>query len=97
MFKFEAELWPRRGQREAFGPFEDYHRWTSEQVFETEGFEIVERFDAVQVAVVNLVGVSIDMIQSKGWAGDLVFLGGAQPSDDAFGQSSFSAAEVAGQ
>src|ERR1700676_2635133 len=97
MFKFEAELWPRGGQREAFGPFEDYHRWTGEQVFETEGFEIVEGFDAVQVAVVNLVGVSIDMNQSKGRAGDLVFIRRAQPSDDAFGQSSFSAAEIASQ
>src|SRR5260370_13006069 len=79
MFELEANLRPGRRQGEALGPFENHHRGAGEDIFEAQSLEIVEAFDAVEVAVVNLVNASVDVDQSKRGAGDLIFFCAAQP------------------
>jgi hypothetical protein len=87
MLEPEADLRPRRGQRKALGPLEDDHGWFGEYVFEAEGLEIVKIFNAVEVGVVDLGGIRgpVNVNEGKSWAGDFVFGGGAEPSDDALG------------
>ena len=85
VFETEAELRPGGWQGEALGPFQDYYRGVGEDIFEAQGFEVVEIFDAVEVAVIDLVSAAVDMDQRKGGAGDFVFFRRAQPSYDAFG------------
>jgi hypothetical protein len=86
MLEAEAELRPRRGKGKALGPFEDDHGGFGEYVFEAEGLEIMEIFNAVEVRVIDLGRLrrSVDVHQCKSWAGDFVFGSGAESSDDTF-------------
>src|SRR5260370_7343847 len=71
MFELEANLRPGRRQGEALGPFENHHRGAGEDIFESQSLEIVEAFDAVGVAAVNLINASVHLPQSTRCAADL--------------------------
>jgi len=92
-----AHLGPGGWQGEAFGPFQDGYGGGGKHVLEAEGLEIVETFDAVEIGMINLGGFPVDVDEGKGGAGDVVFFGGTEACDDAFGEGGFTAAEVAGK
>src|SRR5256885_13553393 len=98
MFKEDANLGPGRRERKAFRPFENDDGGLGENVFHAERFEIVKFFDAIEVAMENLLlGVfgAVNVKESERRTRDVFFGGGAQSADDAFGQRGFAAAKIA--
>src|SRR5437016_14409955 len=99
MFEEDANLGPRRRERKALRPFENDDGGLGKNVFHAERFEIVEFFDAIEIAVEDfLLGVfgTVNVEERERGTRHVFFGGGAEATDDAFGQRGFAAATLAG-
>src|SRR6202521_3444753 len=94
MLQADSLLLPWRIQRKAFRPFQNYDPRLVEKVLKTQGFEIVEALNTVQVCVIDLFRVPIDMDQRKRRTCNFLFAGSSEAGNDAFRQGSFSAAKI---
>ena len=85
MLQLHPDLWPGRLEGEPFGPFQNSHGGGREDILHAQSLKIVETLNAVQIGVVDLGGLAIDVNEREGWAGDVVFVGGPEAGNDAFG------------
>src|SRR5689334_5722421 len=100
MFEPDANLRPGRRNRKAFRPFENDDGRRGEDVFHAERFEIVEFFDAVEVAMKNfLFGAlwAVNVEEREGGTRDIFFGGGAEAANDSFGERGLASAKIAGE
>src|SRR5262249_39734009 len=100
MFQADADLRPGGGKRKSFRPLEDDNFLADKNVFHAECFEIVKFFDAIEIAVKNLLrGVlrAINMQQCESGTGDVFFGRSAESTYNSLGQRGFPAAEIAGK
>ena len=73
MFQPDSHLWPRRLQRKALRPFQNYDGRLCKYIFQSQRLKIVEVLDAVQIGVVNLGSFSVDVNERKSWTRDFIF------------------------
>ena len=82
---------------EALRPFQNYHPWGCENIFNSQGFKVVKTFNSIQIGVVDLPRLAINMDKRKRRAGDIVLLRRTETCNDAFGERSLAATQVARQ
>src|SRR5215467_5940260 len=100
MLDSDVDCGPGRGDREALRPLQNENARAGEEVFHAESFEVVEAFDAVEIAVNDrrwLAAFAVGVQQGKRGAGDILFAGSSEPADNALGERGFAAAEIAGK
>jgi hypothetical protein len=97
VFEEQADLGPGGREGEALRPLQDDDRRGGEHVLHAKSFKVVKSLDAVEVGMKDLGGLAIDVDEGEGRAGDVVFAGSAESGHDAFGESRFSGAEIAGK
>ena len=94
VLEMNADGGPVGAQGDLLGPFDDHDGRRGKDVFEAEGFEIVEAFDAIEIDVVNARMIAVSVDEREGGAGDVFFARDAQAADDSFRQSCLPRPEV---
>src|SRR3990172_1410689 len=96
VLKLQGYFRPVGAQREAIGPFDQDDGGLGKRVFEAQGFQVDESFNAVQVHVIDTGMIAKDVYQGERGAGDVLLPRGAQAADDTLAERGFAASQVAG-
>ena len=88
---------PIRAEGESLRPLDNHNGLLSQRVFQPKRFQIVKIFHAIEVNVIDLAVIVKHVNQREGGAGDILFPGGSQTTDDSLGQRGFPAAQVSAQ
>src|SRR5882724_4379558 len=88
---------PRRFQRKLLRPFQNHHRWRSENILKTQSLKIMKTLNPVQIPVIDLRRPAINVNQSKRRTRNLVRARGTKSRNNPLSQSSLPAPKLPGQ